>query len=91
MSWKVDVKPNAEKQFMKLDKKTRKRIKESLALLENSDNPLTHQNVKFLTGKLKGDYRLRVGKWRLLFTPVIENKILHIYAILPRGDAYKTW
>jgi len=24
----------------------------------------------------------------VLFTPVKEKKVLHVYAILPRGDAY---
>ena len=88
MSWTVEVKPNAEKQYIRLDKKTRKRIKTSLESLENSDNPFINRNVKSLTGELKGDYRLRVGNWRILFKPETENKILHVYAILPRGDAY---
>lgn len=30
MSWKIEVKPTAEKYYLKLDKKTRKRIKKAL-------------------------------------------------------------
>ncbi len=88
MSWKIEVKPNAEKQYLKLDKKTRKRIKESLHQLEQQENPFRHKDVKVLSGQLKGDYRLRVGNWRLLFTPEKETKTLHVYAVIPRGDAY---
>ena len=44
--------------------------------------------VRPLTGKLKGDYRVRVGDWRLLFTPDRDSGVLHVFAILPRGDAY---
>jgi mRNA interferase RelE/StbE len=88
MSWTIEIKPNAEKQYLKLDKKVRKRIKESLALLENSENPFKSTNIKSLTGELKGDYRIRIGKWRILFTPDKKMKKLYIYAILPRGDAY---
>ena len=88
MSWTIEIKPNAEKQYLKLDKKTRKRIKESLALLENAENPFKSQNIKPLTGGLKGDFRLRVGKWRILFTPDKKIQKLYIYSILPRGDAY---
>ena len=88
MSWKIEVKPTAEKSYLKLDKKTRKRIKRSLLELEKSDNPLMHPNVRPLIGKLRGDYRLRVGDWRVLFTPEKDIKIMHVYAILPRGDAY---
>ncbi len=88
MSWKIEVKPTAEKQYLRLDKKTRQRIKTTLLELEKEENPLFHKDVKSLTGQLKGDYRLRVGDWRLLFTPDKEKKTIHVYAILPRGDAY---
>ncbi|HEX3036612.1 MAG TPA: type II toxin-antitoxin system RelE/ParE family toxin [Thermodesulfobacteriota bacterium] len=89
MPWKIEIKPTAEKYFLKLDKRTRKRIKEALQELEKSANPLLHQNVRSLTGQLRGDYRLRVGDWRILFTPDKNLKILYVYAILPRGEAYK--
>ncbi|MBI5026638.1 MAG: type II toxin-antitoxin system RelE/ParE family toxin [Nitrospirae bacterium] len=87
MNWKIEVKPTAEKQYLKQDKKTRSRIKKALQELEEG-NPLLHHNVKPLTGQLQGDYRLRVGDWRILFTPEQERRIIHVYAILPRGDAY---
>jgi len=69
MSWKIEIKPNAEKQYLKLDKKTRSRIKRALIDLEKEENPLMANNVRPLTGELRGDYRLRVRKWRILFTP----------------------
>jgi len=88
MSWQIEVKPTAEKQYLKLDRKTRTRIRSALYNLEQDKHPLFHKNIRPLTGRLKGDYRLRVGDWRLLFTPDREKKIIYIYAILPRGDAY---
>ena len=88
MNWKIEVKPTAEKYYLKLDNKTRTRMKEALRELENTDDPLLHPNVRAMTGKLRGDFRLRVGKWRVLFTPHIEKKILYVFAIVPRGDAY---
>ena len=59
-----------------------------MIILKNEENPLISTNVKALTGELRGDYRLRVGKWRILFTPDKESKILYVYAILPRAEAY---
>ena len=88
MSWKIEIKPSAEKQYLKLDKKTRRQIKESLIKLEGQNNPCLHKNVRALTGELRGDYRLRVGRWRILFTPDKKSGILIVYAILPRSDAY---
>lgn len=88
MSWKIEIKPTAEKQYLKLDKKTRKQIKESLIKLEEQNNPFLHKNVRALTGELRGDYRLRVGRWRILFTPDKKSGILIVYAIIPRSSAY---
>jgi mRNA-degrading endonuclease RelE of RelBE toxin-antitoxin system len=56
--------------------------------LEQEGNPLLHHDVKALTGQLQGDYRLRVEDWRILFTPDKDKKIIYVYAVLPRGDAY---
>lgn len=89
MNWKIEIKPTAEKSYHKLAKRTRKRIKETLLKLEESNNPLLQENVRALTGQLKGDYRLRVGDWRILFTPDKQQKIIYVYAILPRGQAYR--
>ena len=87
-SWRIEIKPSAEKQYLKLDRKTRKRIKGTLHDLGKQEAPLFHPHVRPLTGKLKGDCRLRVGDWRVLFTPDRNTRVLHVYAILPRGDAY---
>ena len=87
-SWRIEIKPSAEKQYLKLDRKTRRRIKDVLRDLAGEETPLLHPRVRPLTGKLKGDYRVRVGSWRLLFTPDRDSRVLHVYAVLPRGDAY---
>jgi mRNA interferase RelE/StbE len=88
MNWRIEVKPSAEKQYLKLDRPTRRRIKEALHELEDAEQPLLHSRVRPLTGQLKGDYRVRVGDWRILLTPDRESEVLRVYAILPRGNAY---
>jgi mRNA interferase RelE/StbE len=88
MNWKVEVKPSAEGQYRKLDGKTRLRIMSALRDLEGSTNPFFHKDVKALTGSLKGDYRLRVGNLRILFSPDRNESRLYVYAVLPRGKAY---
>ena len=88
MSWRIEVKPSAEKQYLKLDRTARRRIKKVLYDLANVERPLMHPRVRPLTGKLKGDYRVRVGNWRLLLAADREARVLHVYAVLPRGDAY---
>lgn len=89
MNWKIEVKPTAEKKYLRIDKRTRKRIKKALQELEKAKNPLLHHNVRPLTGQLQGDYRLILEDWKFLFTPEKQKKIIYIYAILPRGGSYK--
>jgi mRNA interferase RelE/StbE len=88
VSWTIEVKPAAEKQYLKLDKNVRQRIRKALIELESLDDPFSHRAVRPLTGELKGDYRLRVGDWRILFTSRTGGSLLFVYAILPRGKAY---
>ena len=88
MNWTVEIKPNAQKQYRKCDRRTRERIQNALFELEQQDNPLFQPNVRALTGELRGDYRLRIGNWRVLFSPDSQKKKLFVYAILSRGNAY---
>ncbi len=87
MSWRIEVKPSAEKRYLKLDAATRRRIKATLRELEGAERPLLLPRVRPLTGQLKGDYRVRIGGWRILLTSDQDAKALHVYAIVPRGNA----
>lgn len=89
MSWEIEIKPRAVKSYKKLNSKTKKIIKEALNQLNTVENPLILNNVKALLGKLKGDYRLRKGNYRILFTPDEQKQILYVYAILTREGSYK--
>lgn len=84
MNWKVEVKPSAEGQYRKLDGKTRLRIMSALRDLEGSANPFFHKAVKALTGSLKGDYRIRVGNLRILFTPDRIDGRIYVYGMTYR-------
>jgi len=88
MTWRIEIKPSAEKQYLRLDPATRRRIKEALIALEQESNPLHSPRVRPLTARLKGDYRIRIGGWRILFTPDRQDHLLFVYAIVPRGEAY---
>ena len=87
MKWKTILSKESEKYLCKLDKQTQKRIIKALRELEKMENPLLHTGVRPLTGKLKGKYRLRIGNLRLIFG--VGEEVIKVYAILPRGKAYK--
>lgn len=69
----------AAKHIQSQDKPTRQRLKSAIEKLPDGD-------VKKLQG-YKIDYRLRVGDLRVLYS--IQNDIITIKDVLPRGQAYK--
>lgn len=49
--------------------------------------PDNNNRIKKLSG-ISNLYRLRVGDFRVLFTPELEHGTIKIEKILPRGDVY---
>ncbi|MCX5846287.1 MAG: type II toxin-antitoxin system RelE/ParE family toxin [Deltaproteobacteria bacterium] len=88
MNWTVKVSSKAEHYFNKLDRVLKERVKKELLKLSGYENPLSHENVKPLTGDLHGFYRLRIGNYRIIFALIKETKIIGVVNIAPRGDAY---
>lgn len=70
---------SAVKYINVVDRPTKKRLKEAVEKIPLGD-------IKKLQGTDDG-YRLRVGDLRVLFS--IENDIIYIDNIIPRGQAYK--
>ncbi|MEW5953356.1 MAG: type II toxin-antitoxin system RelE/ParE family toxin [Bacillota bacterium] len=85
MEYKILFSPRARKDFKKIDRETKTKVKEALngilAIPPRGD-------IKKLKG-FKERYRLRVGDWRILYS--LDRKIgeLIVLEILPRKDAYK--
>lgn len=75
----IEYKKKAIKYINSADKPTKRRLKEAIEKLPFGD-------IRKLTG-LENEYRLRVGDLRVLFT--IEDDIITINDVKPRGQAYK--
>ena len=71
-----------------MERSTQHRIRARIRELEALQNPLGHKDVRGLEGKLQGYHRLRVGEYRLIFRLDVQNKMIRINAIAPRGQAY---
>lgn len=56
-------------------------------LSEINKLPDNHHRIKKLSG-ISNLYRLRVGDFRVLFTPELERGTIKIEKILPSGDVY---
>ena len=75
----ISYEKEAAKHIQTQDKTTRQRLKDAIEKLPDGD-------VKRLQG-YKNDYRLRVGNLRVIYS--IDNDIIIVKDVLPRGQAYK--
>ncbi len=76
---RIEYNREAIKHIGKMDKPTKQRLKNAIEKLPAGD-------VKKLQGYLV-DYRLRVGDLRVIFS--VEDDIITVKDVLPRGQAYK--
>jgi len=85
--YKVFLEKRAQRQLERLDEKTRSRVVEALRLL--GDRGFSARlDLKKLRG-YRGQYRLRVGRHRVLFELQPEKTII-VHAILPRSRTYQS-
>ena len=87
MSWIVEVKGNAAKSIIRLNKVVRNRITGYLRQLEAPDNP--RSLGKALTGKYAGLWRYRVGNYRLICEINDKEIIILVLEIDHRKDVYR--
>ncbi|QBK26901.1 type II toxin-antitoxin system RelE/ParE family toxin [Ureibacillus thermophilus] len=78
----------AAKNIKKLDRVTQERIKKSLLQLSESPFDFTKQDIKKLAG-YTNSYRLRVGKYRILYTIMEHEIVIFVFNVDSRGDIYK--
>ena len=84
-SWSWVAVGRAKREIKKLDQPTWRRITDALdRFAENYPNG----DVKKLQG-MDDEYRLRVGDWRVLFRRDVNAKVIVVFRVSPRGDAYK--
>lgn len=85
--YKYTLHKRAEKYLMKQDKKVLKKVFDKLKILcQNPSTPLL--DIKKLKGYSENYYRLRIGKYRLIYE--VKDFELHIYVLDAdtRGDVY---
>lgn len=84
--YKIVIEKKALKFFQKLSPKEYKSIRTSLDLL--SQNPKRKDlDIKKLKGR--DGYRLRLGKWRILYDIDQKQITIYVFDAGSRGDIYK--
>ncbi len=65
-----------ERSFKKLDKKVQSKILDSIDTL--IDTPFDHPHIRKIAGVRQHAYRLRVGKWRVLYLAIQKDNVIEI-------------
>ena len=86
--YKVIIKPRAEREFKELPAELKKKFYEESRKL--SVNPFGHPQIKKIKDTEFG-YRLRLGRWRILFALFPKERIIEIVDIFLKkgGDDYE--
>ena len=83
MGYKIEYKKSVVSDLKRIDKKQLKRI------INNIEKKLKHspQLGKALTGEFKGLYRMRIGSYRVIYTPL--EKTIIILRVAHRKESYR--
>lgn len=82
--YKIKISSKAEKQLNKLSIDEIKLIKESVNKLENNPRPIYSKKLK----NRNEIYRLKIKKFRVLYSIHKNILIIHVLKILKRKEAY---
>ena len=85
--YKVLLFHKAQKTYQKLPQDLKVRVNQAIDLLQ--ENPFSGSNIKPLIGSLQGNYRLRIGDYRIVYTVDESKDLVIVKAIGPRGSIYK--
>lgn len=86
MTWNVIVSKSADKYVEGLPKQERERVR--LAINELVYGPYSdHLDIRKLRGR--PEWRLRVGRWRVIFDVEFDKITIVVVKVDSRGDAYK--
>jgi len=83
--YKISIKNSAEKDIDRINEPYLGKIMNEIEILGN--NP-RNEKVKKLVGKTD-EYRLKVGKYRILFYIIEDEKAVKIARVLLRKEAYR--
>lgn len=84
-SYRTEILHSAEKETRKINKEHLKRIVDVIDAL--SENPFP-KHAKKLAGS-RSSYRIRISNYRILYEVNKSDKVITIYHILHRKNAYR--
>jgi len=84
VKYEVRIIPVAEREMDRLSTAVRGRISRRILSLEDNPRP---RSAKKLSGR--GEYRLRIGDYRVLYTINDKGRIVTVFAVGHRREVYR--
>ncbi len=85
--YKLEIHRQAAKYYTRLEPKIQSKINAAMKAIIG--NPMEGLHIKKLKGALEGNYRYDVGSFRIIYQVDVQENIISVSAIGPRGDIYK--
>ena len=86
MSYRVEVENRAARQILTLPCNVRDRVIRLIERLQIDPRPTGCTKLK---GQSKPAWRVRVGEYRVLYRISDDEKVVRIYGVLRRDEAYR--
>jgi len=90
MDWQVTISKTAKKYLEKTRGKKQDHLLSNIKELKNwiENRSRGNLDIKALKGQWEGKFRLRIGNIRVIFEIIINERLIKILYIGPRGDIY---
>jgi mRNA interferase RelE/StbE len=85
VTWRIEFRPSARAELLKLDRPVQERVLRSLHRL--AADPRDAASVKAMKGR--DEYRLRVGDWRVVYTLHDDVLMVLVVRIAHRREVYR--
>jgi mRNA interferase RelE/StbE len=88
MTFEINIKEKSLEFISSLQKHDRERLKKAIFILKTDPIPIRSLDIAKLKGE-KNKYRIRKGKFRIIYEVVWEQRLILIHRIDFRDDVYK--
>jgi mRNA interferase RelE/StbE len=85
--YEVKLSSFASKFYFNANSGITKKLTKCFEYLEK--NPYKSNNIKRLSGRLENFFRFRIGEYRVIYSVNENKKVVEIFSIKHRKDAYK--
>ncbi len=90
MAYRVEIGPKADVQLGELDSAIGSAVERKIIWLAENAGVMIHRRLVGMPDDLAGLCKLRTGDWRILYWIYHTEKIVRIYRIQHRSEAYRS-